>query len=185
MNANELSQKKQELIDFGLSHYADLVKIVDTLGKDTMIGTRDGFKLLDLTINGITLIHAHRILRAETRGHDQMFVRWLYRDYLMVTVGEYLVIGKHTELFRKDRVALLYLVNDECRADKEEIENQIFVPYHKNWFVETMNLIARANEILGNASMKESMLDADKLAKQLFLDSHPEYQEELNKFKGE
>jgi len=48
-----------------------------------------------------------------------------------------------------------------------------------------MNLIARANEILGNASMKESMLDADKLAKQLFLDSHPEYQEELNKFKGE
>ena len=121
-------------------------------------------------------MHYHQISHASTKGSNQAFVKWVYSNHIFISVGDYQKIGNKTMQFRKDYVANLYLVNDDCDATPEQVGYQIFVPYHMDWFNRIMVLLPKAQSILGNASKEHSAQEVNVITKQLFLDVHPEYQ---------
>jgi len=164
MNLQEMKAYKQKLITEGVEAYQAIVKIVDTLGESKFIRGRN-YKFLEH--DGITLIHSHNISRAKISGNG-VFQKWLYRDSLFVTVGPYVPLCP----FRRDRVMYIALDNENTDFAQEDKDNEIFVPYHMDWYNRIMSLLPKAECILGEASHNDSEAEKETLVKQLFLDQN-------------
>lgn len=162
MNLQELKSYKQKLIAEGHEAYLTLVKIIDTLGERKVLSHRNG---IVLEFDGITAIHMKNISRAKV-GSRESFQGWLYRDYILVMVGEELAYYP----LRSDRVMCIYLDNDTTEVAQADKDNEIFVPYHMDWYERIMALLPKAEGILGEASHNESQAELSKLSKELFLE---------------
>ena len=161
MNLQEMKSYKQKLIAEGREAYSTIVKIVDTLGESKVINGKN-YKVLEY--DGITLIHGCNISGAKVTAH-QMFVNWLYRDSVFVTVGEQVPLCP----FRHDRVMYIALDTEMTEVSQADKDNEIFVPYHMDWYNRILSLLPKAEGILGEASHNDSQAELSKLSKELFL----------------
>ena len=159
----ELKAYKQKLIAEGIEAYTTIAKIVDTLGESRVIRGRN-YKFLEY--DGIMAIHSRNIVKAKVTGN--CFLGWLYRDNLFVTVGDPVPLCP----FRADRVMVITLDNTETIVIQEDKDNQIFVPYHLDWYNRIMSLLPKAEAILGEASKENNGIEKEKLTKELFLNQN-------------
>jgi hypothetical protein len=162
MNLQEMKAYKKNLIVEGHEAYPTIAKIVDTLGEFKTLRGRNYFIL---EYDGITAIHSRNISGANI-GKNSQFLGWLYQDYLFVTVGEEVAFCP----FRRDRVMSIHLDNDNTVVTQSDKDNEIFVPYHKDWYNRIMSLLPKAEGILGEASHNDSQAEMSKLSKELFLE---------------
>lgn len=162
MNLKEMKSYKQKLIVEGREAYPTIAKIVDTLGEHKTIDHRN---YTTLEYDGITLLHLRHIVRAKI-GARESFQGWVYRDSLFVTVGEKVELCS----FRRDTVMRIYLDNENTEVTQEDRDNEIFVPYHMDWYEKILTLLPKAEGILGEASHNESQAELIKLSKELFLE---------------
>jgi hypothetical protein len=163
MNLQEMKQLKEKLILHGVEAYPNIAKVVDTLGELRVIRGRN-YKFLEY--DGITAIHSRNIIKAKVTGN--CFLGWLYRDNLFVTVGDPVPLCP----FRTDRVMVITLDNTETIVIQADKDNQIFVPYHLDWYNRIMLLLPKAEGILGEASRNDSEAERETLVKQLFLNQN-------------
>ena len=161
MNLTEMKSYKQELITQGHGVYPTIVKIVDTLGERK---TLHGRNYIVLEFDGITAIHAQNVVKAKVTG--DCFKGYLYRDNLFVTVGDNVSLCP----FRTDIVMVITLDTPETVCTQAEKDNEIFVPYHMDWYNRLLTLLPKAEGILGEASHNESQAELSKLSKELFLE---------------
>jgi hypothetical protein len=162
MNLQEMKSYKQTLIAEGHEVYPTIAKIVDTLGGESIIRGRD-YKILEY--DGISLLHLHDIIRAKI-GNNHSFQGWLFRDSLFVTVGESVAFCP----FRCDRVMYIAIDNETTEVTQTDKDNEIFVPYHMDWYNRLLTLLPKAEGILGEASHNDSQAEMSKLSKELFLE---------------
>ena len=162
MNLQEMKSYKQKLIAEGHEVYPTIAKIVDTLGENKVIHGRY-YKVLEH--DGITLIHHHSVSHAKI-GLNSYFLGWLYRDYLFVSVGDFVPLCP----FRRDKVMNIYLDNETTEVTQADRDNEIFVPYHMDWYNRLLTLLPKAEGILGEASHNDSQAEMSKLSKELFLE---------------
>jgi len=161
MNLQEMKSYKQKLIAEGHEVYPTIAKIVDTLGTSEVFSGRN-YKVLEF--DGITAIHARNTVKAKVTG--DCFQGYLYRDNLFVTVGDGVALCP----FRTDRVMVITLDNPETVVTQADRDNEIFVPYHMDWYARIMTLLPKAEGILGEASHNDSQAEMSKLSKELFLE---------------
>ena len=83
-----------------------------------------------------------------------------------MTVGEFIPGCP----FRKDRVMSIHLDNATTEVTQADKDNEIFVPYHMDWYERILTLLPKAEGILGEASHNESQAEMAKLSKELFLE---------------
>jgi len=164
MNLQEMKAYKQKLIAEGIEAYPTVAKIVDTLGE---FKTLRGRNYTVLEFDGITAIHMRNVSKAKMDSNGK-FAGWLVRDILFVTVGEPVSYCS----FRRDRVMDIHLDNLTTEVTQSDKDNEIFVPYHKDWYNRIMSLLPKADGILGEASHNDSKAEKEKLVKQLFLDQN-------------
>jgi hypothetical protein len=162
MNLQEMKSYKQKLIAEGREAYPTIAKIVDTLGE---FKTLRGRNYIVLEFDGITAIHMRNVSKAKI-GSREVFQGWLYRDTIFVTVGERVDLCP----FRRDRVMCIYLDNETTEVTQADRDNEIFVPYHMDWYNRLLTLLPKAEGILGEASHNESQAEMAKLSKELFLE---------------
>jgi hypothetical protein len=162
MNLQEMKSYKQKLIAEGHEVYPTIAKIVDTLGENKVIHGRN-YKVLEY--DGITSIHGHNVSCAKV-GSGGAFQGWLYRDYIFVSVGDQVPLCP----FRRDKVMNIYLDNETTEVTQADKDNEIFVPYHMDWYNRLLTLLPKAEGILGEASHNESQAELSKLRKELFLE---------------
>ncbi|MFA5367597.1 MAG: hypothetical protein WC333_06955 [Dehalococcoidia bacterium] len=162
MNLQEMKSYKQELITQGHGVYPTIVKIVDTLGE---YKTLRGRNYMALEYDGITALHFVNIIRAKV-GSRGSFQGWLHHDYIFVTVGNFVQFCP----FRSDRVMIIYRDDETTEVNQADRDNQIFVPYHMDWYNRILTLLPKAEGILGEASHNESQAELSKLSKELFLE---------------
>jgi hypothetical protein len=164
MNLQEMKSYKQKLIAEGHEVYPTIAKIVDTLGEFKTLGGRN---CMALEYDGITAFHFVNISMAKV-GHNSSFQGWLRRDYLFITVGKLAPLCP----FRVDRVMVIHIDNENTQVTKEDKDNEIFVPYHMDWYNRILALLPKAKAILGEASKENSEIEKEKLSKSLFLDQN-------------
>ena len=162
MNLQEMKSYKQKLIAEGHEVYPIIAKIVDTLGERK---TLHGRNYIVLEFDGITAIHSNNICGANV-GKDQQFIGWLRQDYLFVTVGSEVPLCP----FRRDRVMSIHLDNENTVVTQIDKDNEIFVPYHMDWYEKILTMLPKAECILGEASHNDSQAELSKLSKELFLE---------------
>jgi hypothetical protein len=162
MNLQEMKAYKEKLITQGVEAYPVISKIVDTLGESKKLSGRN-YTVLEY--DGITLLHLRNIAVAKV-GKYSSFQGWLYRDSIFVTVGEKVTLCP----FRRDRVMYIALADETTIVTKEDKENEIFVPYHMDWYEKILTLLPKAEGILGEASHNDSQAEMSKLSKELFLE---------------
>lgn len=162
MNLQEMKSYKQKLIAEGHEVYPTIAKIVDTLGEFKTLGGRN---CMALEYDGITAFHFVNISMAKV-GHNSSFQCWLRRDYLFVTVGKFAPLCP----FRTDRVMVIHVDNENTHVTKEDKDNEIFVPYHMDWYNRLLTLLPKAEGVLGEASHNDSQAEMSKLSKELFLE---------------
>ena len=161
MNLQEMKAYKQKLISEGREVYPTIAKIVDTLGERK---TLHGRNYIVLEFDGITAIHAQNVVKAKVTG--DCFKGYLYRDNLFVTVGDNVSLCP----FRTDIVMVITLDTPETVCTQDDRDNEIFVPYHMDWYNRLMTLLPKAEGILGEASHNDSQAEIAKLSKELFLE---------------
>ena len=171
MNLQEMKSLKEKLILQGFEAYPVITKIVDTLGE---FKTLRGRNFIVLEHDGITVIHSRNICGAIV-GKNSQFLGWLYQDYLFVTVGEEVPFWP----FRRDRVMSIHLKNETTVITQSDIENEIFVPYHKDWYNKIISLLPKVESILGEASKENNEIEKELLSKKLFLDQNKQFQMEV------
>lgn len=162
MNLQEMKSYKQKLIAEGHEVYPTIAKIVDTLGERK---TLRGRNYIVLEFDGITAIHSRNICGANV-GNNSQFIGWLYQDYLFVTTGPEVPLCP----FRRDRVMSIHLDNENTVVTEADRDNEIFVPYHMDWYNRLLTLLPKAEGILGEASHNDSQAEMSKLSKELFLE---------------
>ena len=161
MNLQEMKSYKQKLIAEGREVYPTIAKIVDTLGEAKSLHGRN---YIAYDFEKITVIHARDAIKAKVTG--DCFKGWIMRDYLFVTTGEKVIFCP----FRRDLVMRIYLDNDETEVTQADKDNEIFVPYHMDWYNKIMTLLPKVEGILGEASHNDSQAEMEKLSKELFLE---------------
>ena len=67
---------------------------------------------------------------------------------------------------------VITLDNTETIVIQADKDNQIFVPYHLDWYNRIMLLLPKAEGILGEASRNDSEAERETLVKQLFLNQN-------------
>ena len=164
MDLQEMKSFKEKLIIQGREAYPTIASIVDTLGE---FKTLSGRNYMVLEHDGITAFHFVNIIRAKV-GSRQSFQGWLRRDYLFVTVGNFVPLCP----FRSDKVMIIHLDNETTEVSQTDKESEIFVPYHMEWFARIMELLPKAKTILGEASKENSEIEKERLSKSLFLDQN-------------
>jgi len=162
MNLQEMKSYKQKLITEGHEVYPTITKIIDTLGEAK---TLRGRNYIFLEYGGITAIHSRNIVRAKI-SNGVAFQGWLYRDTLFVTVGPQMELSP----FRRDRVMSIVVDNETIEVTQADRDNEIFVPYHMDWYNRLLTLLPKAECILGEASHNDSQAELSKLSKELFLE---------------
>ena len=161
MNLQEIKSYKQKLITEGHEVYPTIAKIIDTLGEFKTLSSRN-FTVLEH--EGITAIHMRNTSKAKVSG--DCFQGYLYRDYLFITVGNPVTLCP----FRSDRVMVIHLDNEITEVTQADKDNEIFVPYHLDWYNRLLALLPKAESILGEASKSDSQIEIAKLSKELFLE---------------
>lgn len=164
MNLQEMKQLKEKLIIDGRAAYPTIVKITETLGELKFI---HGRSYIILEHEDITLIYGSYPIRAKV-GKDGFFQGWLYRSSIFVSVGEMVPLCP----FRRDRVMYIFLDNEMTSVSQEDRDNEIFVPYYKNWYERILLLLPKAESILGEVSKQNSETEKEKLSKQLFINTN-------------
>jgi hypothetical protein len=164
MNLQDMKLLKERLIIQGVGAYHTIANIVDTLGESKRLAGRN-YQILEH--DGITLLHLRNISKAKI-GNHQSFQGWLYRDTLFVTVGDPVPLCP----FRSDRVMYIAIDNETTEVTQQDIDNEIFVPYHMDWYNRILALLPKAKAILAEASKGSSEIEKEKLSKSLFLDQN-------------
>ena len=164
MNLQDMKSFKEKLITQGREAYPTIASIVDTLGESKRLAGRN-YQVFEY--DGITALHLRNISKAKI-GNHQSFQGWLYRDTLFVTVGNQIPLCP----FRSDRVMYIALDNETTEVTQTDKENEIFVPYHMDWYSRIMKLLPKAKAILAEASKGSSEVEKEKLNKELFLDQN-------------
>ena len=162
MNLQEIKSYKQKLITEGHEVYPTVEKIVDTLGEAKSL---HGRSYIALEHDGITALHFVNIVKAKVGSRDS-FQGWLRQDYLFVTVGSEVPLCP----FRHDRVMSIHVDNENTVVTEADKDNEIFVPYHMDWYNRLLALLPKAESILGEASKSDSQIEIAKLSKELFLE---------------
>ena len=163
MNLQEMKAYKQKLITEGHGAYPTLAKIVDTLGEFKTISGRE-YAVLEH--NGITAIHSQNIIKAKVDSRG-LFQDWIRRDYLFITVGDVIPMCPN---MRRDLVMRIYLDKELTEVTQADRDNEIFVPYHMDWYNRVLSLLPKVESILGESSKENSKAEIDKLSKELFLE---------------
>jgi hypothetical protein len=64
----------------------------------------------------------------------------------------------------------IHVDNENTVVTEADKDNEIFVPYHMDWYNRLLALLPKAESILGEASKSDSQIEIAKLSKELFLE---------------